>query len=70
VIYIISGSLHARIDEEACDATAGDAIVVPAGARLRVDNPGPEPIAGWVTTSVGFVGILADGTRLTPPWTR
>ena len=48
----------------------GDAIVVPPGSSLRVDNPGDEPASAWVTTSAGLEAVLADGTRLSPPWTR
>jgi quercetin dioxygenase-like cupin family protein len=48
----------------------GDAIVIPPGATLRISNPGDEPASAWVTTSAGLEAVLADGTRLTPPWVR
>jgi quercetin dioxygenase-like cupin family protein len=54
----------------ACDAVPGDAIVVPAGAALRIDNPAAEPASAWVTTSVGLEAVLPDGSRISPPWVR
>jgi quercetin dioxygenase-like cupin family protein len=48
----------------------GDAVVVPPGTTLRIANLGDEPASAWVTTSAGLVAVLADGTRLTPPWAR
>ena len=69
VIYLVSGSVNVTLDGEQVAASAGDVIVVPAGARLRIDNPAAESMTGWVTTSVGFTGTLPDGSLLTPPWT-
>jgi mannose-6-phosphate isomerase-like protein (cupin superfamily) len=51
-------------------AKPGDVVLVPAGAQLRLDNPGAEPAAAWVTTSVGLEATLADGSRISPPWVR
>ena len=56
--------------EAATAAGVGDAVVVPAGSMLRVDNPGDEPASAWVTTSTGLEAVLADGSRVAPPWTR
>lgn len=70
VLHILSGTLHVTLDGTSAAAEAGDAVLVPAGASLRVDNPGPRPAAAWVTTSTGLEAVLADGTRITPPWTR
>jgi mannose-6-phosphate isomerase-like protein (cupin superfamily) len=52
------------------DATSGDVIVVPAGAVLRIDNPGAGQASAWVTTSVGLEAVLPDGSRIQPPWVR
>jgi quercetin dioxygenase-like cupin family protein len=52
------------------EAAPGDAILVPAGAVLQVDNPGAGPAAAWVTTSVGLEAVLADGSAVSPPWVR
>ena len=69
VLYILSGSVRVRIDDNRQDAAAGDAIVVPAGARFGLDNLADEPMIAWVTTTPGFGAIMADGSWLTPPWT-
>ena len=70
VLYVLGGTLTATVDGRAEEAVAGDVIVVPAGATLAVDNRAGEPVTAWVTTSAGFTGVLPDGSRITPPWTR
>jgi quercetin dioxygenase-like cupin family protein len=52
------------------EAASGDVIVVPAGAVLRIDNPGAGQASAWVTTSVGLEAVLPDGSRIQPPWVR
>jgi quercetin dioxygenase-like cupin family protein len=56
------------IDGEPTLLAAGDAAIVPAGSTLCVDNESQEAAFVWVATSVGLEGVLADGTRITPPW--
>ena len=70
VLYVLSGTIRASLDGQTEDAAAGDVIVVPAGAQFGVDNPGGEPATAWVTTSVGLLGVLPDGSWITPPWTQ
>jgi hypothetical protein len=52
------------------EASAGDAIVVPAGAVFKIDNLGGQRASAWVTTSVGLEAMLADGSSISPPWVR
>jgi mannose-6-phosphate isomerase-like protein (cupin superfamily) len=52
------------------EAASGDVIVVPAGAVLRINNPGAQQASAWVTTSVGLEAVLPDGSRIQPPWVR
>jgi quercetin dioxygenase-like cupin family protein len=74
VVFVLGGTLLVTLGDEpdaagiAC--RAGDAIVVPAGSSVRVDNPADEPASAWVTTSVGLEAVLPDGSRLSPPWLR
>jgi quercetin dioxygenase-like cupin family protein len=70
VLYVLSGTLRATVDERSEEATAGDVILVPAGSRFGVDNLADEPATAWVTTSVGLAAVLPDGSWITPPWTR
>ena len=70
VLYVLSGTIHASVDGRAEQASAGDVILVPAGARFEVDNLADGPAAAWVTTSVGFRGVLPDGSWIAPPWTH
>ncbi len=70
VLYVLSGTIRASLDGQAEDATAGDVIVVPAGARFGADNLADQPATAWVTTSVGLLGVLPDGSWISPPWVR
>jgi quercetin dioxygenase-like cupin family protein len=70
VLYVLSGTIRASLDGQAEDAAAGDVIVVPAGAQFGVDNQGDEPATAWVTTSVGLLGVLPDGSWVSPPWVQ
>jgi mannose-6-phosphate isomerase-like protein (cupin superfamily) len=70
VFFLMEGAVSITIDGTVNSLVPGDAAVVPAGATLCVDNDGEEPASAWVTTSVGVEAVLADGTRIAPPWTR
>jgi len=70
VLYVLSGTIQATVDGRAELAAAGDVILVPAGARFGVDNLADGPATAWVTTTVGFRGVLPDGSWIAPPWTR
>ena len=78
VLFVLSGILHVTLSggagpggsggESSAEAGPGDAVMVPAGAMVRIDNPGGERASAWVTTSVGFEATTADGSRIRPPW--
>lgn len=72
ILLVLSGALRVTLDGAATPAEAvpGDAILVPAGAQLQVDNPGPAPATAWVTTSVGLEATVAGGATIRPPWTQ
>jgi quercetin dioxygenase-like cupin family protein len=70
VLYVLSGTIQASVDGRAEQAAAGDVILVLAGAQFGVDNLADGPATAWVTTSVGFRGVLPDGSWIAPPWTQ
>jgi quercetin dioxygenase-like cupin family protein len=70
VLYVLGGTIQASVDGRAEQAAAGDVILIPAGAKFAVDNLADGPATAWVTTSVGFRGVLPDGSWITPPWTH
>ena len=70
VLYVLSGTLRVTMDGDATDAAAGDVVRVPAGAQFGASNQTDSPATAWVTTTVGFAGVLPDGSWFTPPWTR
>jgi quercetin dioxygenase-like cupin family protein len=73
ILFVLSGTLLLTLGDgpgAGEPGHAGDAIVVPPGASLRIDNPGDEPASAWVTTSVGLEAVMPDGSRLSPPWVR
>jgi quercetin dioxygenase-like cupin family protein len=69
IVVVLSGAMDLTLDEAASTVPAGDVAVLPAGATVRVDNAGDEPVTAWVTTSIGLEAQLADGSRIVPPWT-
>jgi mannose-6-phosphate isomerase-like protein (cupin superfamily) len=70
VLLLLSGVLTVTLDDVAARVTPGEAVVVPAGSRFRVDNTSAEPATAWVTTSVGLRATMADGSTISPPWVR
>ncbi|MFD0314033.1 cupin domain-containing protein [Streptomyces flavalbus] len=70
VLHLLDGELLVTLDGQTERVTAGDTVVVNAGAVFAVENPTDRPALTWVTTSVGMTAELADGTHVTPPWTH
>ena len=77
VLLVLDGTLRVTLSagtgpemDSPAEAGPGDVVLVPAGSRLALDNPGPAPAVAWVTTSVGLEARLADGTAISPPWVR
>lgn len=70
VLLVLSGVLSVTLDEVTASVSAGEVIVVPAGARFRIDNVSAVPASAWVTTNVGLTATLPDGSTLSPPWVR
>jgi quercetin dioxygenase-like cupin family protein len=67
VLLLLAGELTITIDGTATDLAAGDVVLVPAGSELRVDGGNCDATA-WVTTTPGLEAIMADGSRIAPPW--
>lgn len=70
IFVVTSGALRFTLDDDTATLRPGEAVVVPAGHTLRVDNHGDTPATAMVSTTVGIEGTLADGTTFTPPWAR
>ncbi|GAB1330495.1 cupin domain-containing protein [Streptomyces sennicomposti] len=68
IFHLLDGELLITLDDRTERVTAGDTVIVNAGATLTVENPTDRSAVSWVTTSVGLRAHLADGTVLTPPW--
>ena len=50
---------------------AGDAVVVPAGSPIQVENPDDVPAQVFVAIRSGFTATAEDGTPIgTPPWAQ
>ena len=64
---LLDGELTITLDGTATDLAAGDVVLVPAGSELRVDG-GTSDATAWVTTTPGLEAVMADGSRIAPPW--
>jgi mannose-6-phosphate isomerase-like protein (cupin superfamily) len=67
VFMVTAGELRITPDgERLC---TGDAVVVPAGEPIALENPTSEPAEAYIAISANFTATMADGTVLgTPPW--
>jgi quercetin dioxygenase-like cupin family protein len=70
VLLFTSGSVRVTLDGVTSAVAAGDAVLVPAGSSLRVDNDGDQPASAVVATTPALRGELADGTTFTPAWVK
>ncbi|CAL9406480.1 cupin domain-containing protein [Streptomyces sp. enrichment culture] len=68
IFHLLTGELLITLDGRTERVTAGDTVIINAGAAFAVENPAGRTATSWVTTSVGLTAELADGTRITPPW--
>jgi len=68
VLYVLSGTMRAVLDDQPAEAAVGDVVLVPAGSKFRIDNLAAEPVTAWVTAGLGLAAVLPDGSWLTPPW--
>lgn len=65
VFMVLAGTLGVAGEK----IEAGDVLVMPAGERIEVSNPGDTPAEVMVSIPAGFTATMADGTTIgTPPW--
>jgi quercetin dioxygenase-like cupin family protein len=67
VLLLLEGELTVTLDGIAAVLAAGDVVLVPAGSELRLDG-GTAGATAWVTTTPGLEAVMADGSRIVPPW--
>jgi len=71
VFVALGGRLSVSINGECTTLAPGDAIAVPAGARLQLANPDSVTAHALVCISAGFQAVMANGEVInTPPWAR
>ena len=67
VLLLLEGELTVILDGIAAVLAAGDVVLVPADSELRLDG-GTAGATAWVTTTPGLEAVMADGSRIVPPW--
>lgn len=71
VFIVIGGALDVTIDGASSVLYAGDAISVPAGARIQAGNSGSDPAEAVVCVPAGTRATMASGQEIgTPPWAQ
>ncbi|MCD7441798.1 cupin domain-containing protein [Streptomyces lincolnensis] len=68
ILLLLVGELIVTLDGHTERIRAGDTVIVNPGTAFAVENPTDHTALTWVTTSIGLEAVLADGTRITPPW--
>jgi quercetin dioxygenase-like cupin family protein len=69
IVLVLQGRLHVTLDGDEFDAGVGDVILVPADSKSRVDSHESGATA-WVATTPGLEAVMADGSRICPPWAQ
>jgi quercetin dioxygenase-like cupin family protein len=64
----LRGAAQIEVNGLAHPFAAGDAIAVPAGAELRLCNPGHEPFEGVAVLPVGGQVLIEGMEPFVPPW--
>ena len=67
VLLLLEGEVTVTLDETATVLAPGDVVLIPANSELRLDG-GTAGATAWVTTTPGLEAVMADGSRVTPPW--
>lgn len=67
VLLVLDGDLRVTLDGVSSVLRPGDVVVVPADAEFQVGS-GAAGATAWITTSPGLEAVMADGTRMAPPW--
>jgi quercetin dioxygenase-like cupin family protein len=67
VLLVLEGELTITLDGTTTVLAAGDVVLVSADSELRLDG-GAADATAWVTTTPGLEAVMADGSRLAPPW--
>ena len=68
VFMVLSGTV--RVTPGGPELGPGDAVVVPADGPIALVNTGDAPAELYVAIRSGFVGTMADGTKISPPWAQ
>ncbi|MFG6485848.1 cupin domain-containing protein [Roseateles sp. BYS78W] len=70
VFVALEGTATATVDGQAYAMTPGCALVVPAQAELKLDNPHDAPFRTVAVLPVGGQAIVGDKPPFTPPWAQ
>ncbi|GAA3617854.1 cupin domain-containing protein [Microlunatus ginsengisoli] len=70
IFVVLAGRAGVRLDGTELIAGRADAIVVPPGVELVLRNLSEDPLKLLCCMPVGGEALMADGSRLSPPWSR
>ncbi len=70
VFILLEGKLHVVMNDVQVSLAAGDALAVPANARLQLSNPDDAPAHALVCIPAGFQAYLHGESIGTPPWAQ
>jgi mannose-6-phosphate isomerase-like protein (cupin superfamily) len=69
IFMVTAGEL--RVTPDGALVRAGDAVIIPAGTSIQLENPTTDEAEAIVAIRSGFTASLADGTSVgTPPWAQ
>ncbi|WHU45487.1 cupin domain-containing protein [Gordonia sp. L191] len=70
IFLVLTGDPECELDGRRHTLAVGSVVHVPAGSRVRLDNPGSAEASVWVTAPAGLTAVTDSGETITPPWAR
>ncbi len=53
---VVAGSARVTVEDDGTDLEAGESVLIPVGAKHRVENPGTEPLVFVEVQSGDYLG--------------
>ena len=70
IFVALGGQAEAELGGERFLLRPGDTLIVPAGQRFALGNPGDTPFVALAVMPVGGRAQLPDGEAFVPPWAQ
>lgn len=70
VVVVVAGRLTADVDGEPTSVSAGDALLLPTGARRQLSASGSAALVTITASLPGASAVVGNGDPVPVPWAR